>query len=221
MKPCASWTGHDLSFWPMDVDVTLCWLIYLSATDFCSFAALAEVLEKCSTIRHHFGELGIRVELAQAIVDEAIAYTGLGSYSQALSSLAEARQIFTQESNDTWVSYIDLETSEVLRNQGQAEKSLALAAASANPFAASGLPIKQAQALIVAAKSAIAVGQTARAWRFAREGRYVKSRPGSALDCLSVSPFAGKAPSGRARTRTSSVPNLGGRFGLWNDCAVS
>nr|NIV34845.1 hypothetical protein [Anaerolineae bacterium] len=52
----------------------------------------SDVLVKCRQIRERFTELGTRFEVAQALLNEAVAYAGLTRTAEAIDSLAEAEQ---------------------------------------------------------------------------------------------------------------------------------
>jgi CHAT domain-containing protein len=128
-----------------------------------------DVLEKCRRVRSLFSELGTHRVVAQAIVNEAIAYAELGCYPEALASLAEARQIFKKEGNVTWIASADLETSAVLLQQGRYDKSLMAALKCSAVFEAQDLPVEEAQAHLVAARAALALDKHAQALRLATE----------------------------------------------------
>jgi CHAT domain-containing protein/tetratricopeptide (TPR) repeat protein len=123
----------------------------------------AGVLEKSCQVRELFDELGIRFEVAQTILNEAIAYAGLNRYPEALASLSEARRLFEQEGNPVWVATTDLERAGVLFYQGELEASLATAEKCAGVFEQCGPPYRAALAHVVLARAATVLGNHERA----------------------------------------------------------
>jgi CHAT domain-containing protein/tetratricopeptide (TPR) repeat protein len=129
-----------------------------------------DVLEKCHRVRGLFAELGTRHVVAQAIVNEAVAYAELGRYPEALASLAEARLTFEEEgSNVTRVASTDLETAAVLLHQSRYDESLAVAEKCAAVFNTHGLLVEEAQARLVAARAALALDRHDEALHLATE----------------------------------------------------
>ncbi len=118
-----------------------------------------DVLEKCQAVRQHFQELQADFEGGQAILNEAIAAAGLGQTERAFQSLAEARAIFATMGSDVWVANTDLETAVLLRQEGRYGESLERARTAESLYAQRGLRIKQAYAQLVAAHTAIALGE--------------------------------------------------------------
>ncbi|MFQ5856035.1 MAG: CHAT domain-containing protein [Anaerolineae bacterium] len=118
-----------------------------------------EVLDKCCRIRNQLTQVGTRMEVAQAIFNEAVAYAGLRRYTEALASLTEARQFFEEEGNRVWVAGTDLETATVLHHQGRFEESLTTAQTCVDVFRAYNLPVREAQAFLIAARAAFALNR--------------------------------------------------------------
>ncbi|MEW5987601.1 MAG: CHAT domain-containing tetratricopeptide repeat protein [Chloroflexota bacterium] len=138
----------------------------------------ADVLEKCQQVRQLFTELGTRFEVAQAILNEAIAYAGDGQFTAALDSLTEARGLFEANGNQTWMATADLEMAAVLLRGGEATgregseveampspgaTPLQLAEQAMAVFQAYGQPVAEAQARLVAAQAAATLANPARA----------------------------------------------------------
>ncbi len=129
-----------------------------------------EVIEKCQHIRALFAELGShRVEEALAIVNEAVAYAQLRRYDEALGSLFEARQIFAEADNQVRAASTDLERSSVLLCQGRYRESLGVAQECVEIFKAHSLPVESAQALVVAARAALALREYTQVCEFVQE----------------------------------------------------
>ncbi len=121
------------------------------------------VLKKCRQVRQSFREAGTQFEVAQAMLNEATALAGLNAYEEAGPVLAEARQIFVAEANLAWQVYTDLENAVLLYRQGRYEDSERLATACSAQLDRLDLRVKSAQASLVGARAALALGRTARA----------------------------------------------------------
>ncbi|MEJ2210878.1 MAG: CHAT domain-containing protein, partial [Anaerolineae bacterium] len=128
-----------------------------------------EVLETCGRLRARFARQGTPREAADATLNEALAYVGLQRYAEARASLDEAREIFGQEANPVRVASVDLETAGVLYRLGEHEASLATALACAEAFRRHDLPVPEAQANLVAARSAGALERHAEAESLVRQ----------------------------------------------------
>jgi tetratricopeptide (TPR) repeat protein len=118
-----------------------------------------DVLDKSRRVREMFSSLGTRFEVAQALLNEALAYAGLGRHAEALSSLADVRRLFEDEHNQVWLTTTDLEIATVFGHYGQLEASLNTAQTCAAIFREHGLTIKEAQAQLTAAQAAAGLGQ--------------------------------------------------------------
>ncbi len=119
-----------------------------------SLGRFDEALTKCRQIREEFHQAGTPFELAQALLNEAVALAGLRRYNQSLDALHLARQIFRDEKNETWQIYTDLERASVLQRRNKHALSEHLAATCAIKLEELNLPLKQAFALCIAAHSA-------------------------------------------------------------------
>ncbi len=118
-----------------------------------------EVLVKCRQVIETFQEAGTQFEVAQALLNEATALTGLHAYEDALQPLAKARQIFGREANEAWQVYTDLEEATILYRRQQYEASEEMAARCSRRLQTLKLPLKEALALIITARSAQARGR--------------------------------------------------------------
>jgi CHAT domain-containing protein len=115
-----------------------------------------KVLANCSRIRETFSGLGTHLEFSLAIVDEALAYAGLKQYEAALSSLAEAKTLFIDQSNKTWAAYTELESAEIYLKHGQPGKALEIVQECMQIFV--DQPIKMSQAYLIAAAALFETG---------------------------------------------------------------
>jgi CHAT domain-containing protein/tetratricopeptide (TPR) repeat protein len=129
-----------------------------------------DVLEKCQRVRGLFAELGSYEVEALAIINEAVAYAELRRYEDALISLSEARRIFTEVGNQVRAASTDLERSAVLLCQARYIESLAMAQECIATFKAHSLPIEGAQALIMAARGALALKEYSQVYEYLNEG---------------------------------------------------
>lgn len=141
-----------------------------------------EVLETCRQVRSLFTELGAHDVAAKAILNEGVAFAGLGEHDAALRSLDEARAIFAQSDNQPWTASTDLERAAVLRLRGDCEQSLALAQRCADCFHQLGLPVEEAQSYLVAARAALGLARTELAGQLANQARAT----GEAMDIASL-----------------------------------
>ena len=118
-----------------------------------------EVLDKCQQVRGLFDRLGTHFEGAQAILNEATAYSGLRRFPEAETSLGEARRLFEAEGNSVWVAFTDLERAVVMQAQNRYTESLQLAQACARILREHDLPVEEAQAFLITAKAMIGAGR--------------------------------------------------------------
>ena len=119
----------------------------------------ADVLEKCQQVREHFTELGTRLEVGQAMRNEAVAYIGLQQYEKAWISLNEAQNLFELEGNEIEVTLVRLEKATVLHDQHKYRESFQLAQDCVEMFAARDLPLEEAQARLIAARAATSLAE--------------------------------------------------------------
>ena len=132
-----------------------------------------DVIEKCQRIRGLFAEIGSHDVEALAIINEAVAYAELQKYEESLLSLSEARQIFEVARNEVQVASTDLERAAVFLCQERFAESLELALACVRVFQSHSLPIEEAQALVVAARAALALKEYPQVYEFLKEALHV------------------------------------------------
>jgi len=128
-----------------------------------------DVIEKCQRVRSLFAELGSRRVEALALINEAVAYANLHHYDESLDSLAEARQIFAALGSPVRATSTDLERAGVLLLQARHLEGLRLAEECVTVFRAHSLPMEAAQALIVAARGALALREYTLVCKFLKE----------------------------------------------------
>jgi CHAT domain-containing protein len=117
----------------------------------------SDVLARSAEIRQQFSTIGAQLEVGQALLNEALAFSGLHCPERARDSLAEARRLFDQEGNQAWVATADLQLATLLLQAGQAAESLATAERCAATFGDGSLPLKEAQARLIAARALLAL----------------------------------------------------------------
>lgn len=142
-----------------------------------------QVLDETRRLRAWFGERGSRFEMGQALMNEAAAYSGLRRYDEAVGSLAEARALFEGEENLVWAAAADLERAAVLLRRGEPAACAGLARTCAETFAMHGLPLREAQAHLLAARAAAAAGRPEEARQMA--GEALAGAESAALPALS------------------------------------
>ncbi len=128
-----------------------------------------DVLEKCQRVRGLFAELGAHRVEALALINEGVAYAQLRRYEEALNSLSQARQIFAALGSQVQAASTDLERAAILFCEDRYLESLALAQECIATFKAYSLPIEEAQALIVAARAALALRESSQVCEFLQE----------------------------------------------------
>ncbi len=117
------------------------------------------VLDKCKQVRATFQEAGTQFEIAQAYLNEATALAGLKEFDQAHQVLDEARQIFIAEDNLTWQVRTDLEEALLYYHQRHYLTCKNAAASCISRLQTRQLPLMKAQAQIITARAAIALGE--------------------------------------------------------------
>lgn len=124
-----------------------------------------DVLAKCAQVRELFRDLGTRFEVAQAVLNEAVAYAGLEQQDEARASLQEARSLFAAEGNQVWLAFADLEMATLLLRHGELEAAAELAEQCMATFSEHNLLVPEAQAWLVAARAASGLGHSEQARR--------------------------------------------------------
>lgn len=118
-----------------------------------------DVLSKCARVRRVFRDLGTRLEVAQAVLNEAVAYAGLGLYEEAENSMQEARELFAKEDNEVWLAFTDLERATIALHRRHFEDATGLTEACVAVFKRHALSVPEAQARMVAARACSELGQ--------------------------------------------------------------
>jgi len=115
-----------------------------------------DVLEICQRIRQQFQDLSVEQVVAEAMVNEAAAYTQRGEHTTALGVLNEALAIFQKLDQPLWIAITQLDIATLYQRTGHFGQSITLACAAAAVFAARHFPCKEADAWLAAANAALA-----------------------------------------------------------------
>jgi len=117
----------------------------------------AEVLEKCQSICARFAKNGTRLEIGQAQLHEGMALAGLQRYPEALASLQAAHDCFQQEDNAVLLAAVEMERAAILLHSGNPAQSLQVSRHCIEIFQVHELPVRRAQACLLAARAALAL----------------------------------------------------------------
>jgi CHAT domain-containing protein len=127
-----------------------------------------EVLAITRNVRPFFAQRGMDKEIGQALLDEAVAYTGLGRFDEARASLIEARQRFTAAANPALIAAADLELAAMLLHLDDPEQSAALLENAEQVFSQRDLAPQLAQTWLLQARVDLSRGRWDRAERLAQ-----------------------------------------------------
>lgn len=128
-----------------------------------------EVLEKSRQARELFAERGTRFEVAQSWLNEAMAHVGLEQWAEGQLALDEARRLFEEEGNISWIALTDLKRATFFLQQQAYENAYTTAVACTQDFEGHNLPLAAAQARLVAGQAAAAMGRAEEARRLAEQ----------------------------------------------------
>lgn len=118
-----------------------------------------EAVKLCERTIPIFGDLGNRYELALCLTFKGIAEFRLMD-SAASESFLQARQIFVEEGNEVWVATTDLWRAQLLSRDHQFAAALDLARRAATAFEKEKVPVRAANARVLAAQSLQHLEQT-------------------------------------------------------------
>ena len=127
-----------------------------------------DVLDITRKVRPFFAQHGMGKEIGQALLDEAVAYAGLGRFDDARASLAEARQHFIADANPVLIATADLELAALLLHLGELEQSKALLENAEQIFRQRDLMPQLAQAWLLQARIALREDRWEQAERLAQ-----------------------------------------------------
>jgi len=117
------------------------------------------VLKKCERLFDTFSGLGMHLESATVLRNQAKAYNGMNNYEEAINSLIAARQLFEEEENRYELVLTQLAISSLLHLSGQFAESQGIAKICASYFNEVNLPIEATQANMIFARSALALNE--------------------------------------------------------------
>ncbi len=130
--------------------------------------AFDDAAESASVARSGFVELGLPYESALATVVGALAAMGIRQFKQAESYLQEARKVFAQNRNATFVAQIDLYLAELALKQNDSLEASQRAENSLRLFARQKLLTKSAYSRLLIARAAYQNKDNAKAKRIAK-----------------------------------------------------
>ncbi len=114
-----------------------------------------DVIHITRNVRPFFTQRGMNQEISKALIDEAVAYAGLGRFDEAVASLAEARQHLHADANPVLIATADLEQAAVLLHLNQLDACADLLAGAEKVFAERDLKPQLAQTWLLQARVAL------------------------------------------------------------------
>ncbi len=127
-----------------------------------------DVLSITRNVRPFFAQRGMDKEIGQALLDEAVAYAGLGRYDDAQKSLADARKHILADADPTLIASADLELAALLLHLDDPEQSAALLAYAEQVFRKHNRAPQLARTWLLQANIALRQQQWERAERLAQ-----------------------------------------------------
>lgn len=135
-----------------------------------------EVLTLCAAMRVMADQVDARFHLAEAMLQEASAYVGLGNYGQAIDSLHAVRQLCLELDHQVWAARADLYEALLLYRQHEYARSFALAQQAVTVMQRHAQPLAEAQAQLIAAQAALADGQSDQAHKLVQSALAIAYR---------------------------------------------
>lgn len=163
--------------------------------------SFSDAIESAEAARSRFSEMEMPYESAQASVVMALAEMGLKQLDAANSTLVDARRVFEQNENVTFVALIDSYLAELALQRGDEVEAARRAESALRVFSRQKLSTRVANARRIAAWASYAAGDLNRASRLARAAlRTVEDvfLPGVAYQCHHL---IGKIARDRGRRR--------------------
>jgi tetratricopeptide (TPR) repeat protein len=151
-----SWRHHALC----DLDESEIYLQLNLSEDACTLAARAA---------EQFEKLGFRYEQAKATAFYGVALTQLRRFAEALQVFRSAQEIFEIEKNRYWIALLDLYRGEVHLSLARYWDARALATQARTTFEELSIPAKRISSLVLLARLAMALNDTAAAERHTSE----------------------------------------------------
>jgi len=114
-----------------------------------------DVINITRNVRPFFSQRGMHQEIGKALIDEAVAFAGLGRFEEARASLSEARKHLAVDANPVLIATADLEQAAVLFQIGEFDACAHLLAEAERVFASRDLKPQLAQTWILQARLAL------------------------------------------------------------------
>ena len=135
---------HVDAVW-IDLFATNCWL---------QLGRYHDVLRLASAARGKFAALGLRRDVAEAILNEAVAFAALNRFEESRASFEEAHAIFKDVQNPGDATLSQLELAAVLLRQGEIGEARTLADACFIQFRALQQTLRATQSQLIQAEAA-------------------------------------------------------------------
>lgn len=135
-----------------------------------------DVLRISKNIIPVFGEKDMRLEVAESIHFQALAFSKLGRYEDAIDAIQISKQLFEEEGNQLWISMTDLENATLQYRHGKIEECLNISKECIKAFEKLDHHAEAALARLVAARAASEIDQIEHAGELAHEALLVANR---------------------------------------------
>ena len=119
-----------------------------------------DILGICQEIIPLFTDKGMRLEAAEAAHFQALAFSKLSRYQEAINTLQKSRHLFVEEGNKHWIALTNLETATLLYNLKDLSGSLTAAQKCIVEFEELDYYVDSALAKLVAARAANELGKS-------------------------------------------------------------
>ncbi|MBV7332114.1 CHAT domain-containing protein [Chloroflexi bacterium TSY] len=127
-----------------------------------------DVIAKCQRVRNYLSQHEVIPETMVSLLNEVQAYAGLRQYNEAHTSLVEIRQWLETTGNTYWIALVDLTKADLFYMQGKHDSAEGTALSCMSVFAESNHLLEELQALLIAARAAIAQNESHRAQSLAQ-----------------------------------------------------
>lgn len=146
----------------------------LNMTDcFLSLRRYDEVIDICSRIRLRFRDLQIEQVVGEILVNEAVAFIQLSDYEAAQRALSDSLLIFQQLNHPLWSAIVQQEQALLFQRISNFSESIALACKSAAIYKELGYAAREAEALLLAATSALSIDQVQQAYEWVERSLFI------------------------------------------------
>ena len=141
---------HQVDAVWIDLFATNCWL---------QLGRYSDVLRLAAAARTQFASLGLRRDMAEAILNEAVAYAALNRFDEARQSFDEAHAIFSEVQNPGDATFCQLELAAVLMRRGDSQEAGEIAQRCYRRFLELQQTLRATQAQLISAEATFASGE--------------------------------------------------------------